>query len=146
VLPGLLVQAVGLTIAVAPLTDLVMTAVEPEHAGKASGVNNAAARLAGLLAVAAMSLVFAARFDGALDRRLAAAGPAAAAARPARGQALAVQPAASGPLADAERGAFEDAYRDVLLLAAACALAGGAVAWITIGRSRPSAKAGSSLS
>jgi EmrB/QacA subfamily drug resistance transporter len=134
VLPGVLVLAVGLTLSVAPLTDTVMASVAPEHAGKASGINNAAARLAGLLAVAAMSLVFAAWFDSALDGRLADAGVAAT-ARPPRGQALAVQPlAARGPLRTAEQGAFEDAYRAVMLLAAGCALAGGAAAWLTIGR------------
>ena len=133
VLPGVLALAVGMTIAVAPLTDAVMTAVEPAHAGKASGINNAAARLAGLLAIAVMSLIFAASFDTALSRRLASTG-ATASARPARGQALAVQPQSAGPLAEAERAALEDAYRTVLLLAAACALAGGAAAYVTIGR------------
>ena len=134
VLPGVLVLAVGMTIAVAPLTDTVMTAVEPAHAGKASGINNAAARLAGLLAVAAMSLVFAARFDAAVTRRLATAGVPAATS-PQKGQALAVQPqAGDSPLARAERAAIEDAFRTALLLAAACALAGGAAAYVTISR------------
>src|SRR5581483_9106606 len=73
--PGLLVVAIGMTIAVAPLTDTVIASVEPEHAGKASGINNAAARLAGLLAVATLSLVFAARFDQGLDARVGPAAP-----------------------------------------------------------------------
>jgi EmrB/QacA subfamily drug resistance transporter len=132
VLPGVLVLAVGLTVAVAPLTDTVMTSVAPEHAGKASGINNAAARLAGLLAVAALTLVFAASFDGALDGRWGGGEPPG---RPARGQALAVRPqAAQGSLAEAERSALEAAYRTVMLLAAGCALAGGAAAWLTIRR------------
>jgi EmrB/QacA subfamily drug resistance transporter len=132
VLPGVLVMAIGMTIAVAPLTDTVMDSVAAEHAGKASGINNAAARLAGLLAVAVLSLVFAARFDHCLDSRL---GPGELTGRPARGQALAVQPAnAPGRLGEAERQALTDAYRTVLLLAAACALAGGGAAWVTIGR------------
>jgi EmrB/QacA subfamily drug resistance transporter len=53
-LPGVLLLGVGLSTAVAPLTMAVLDAAPPEHAGIASGVNNAVARLAGLLGVAAI--------------------------------------------------------------------------------------------
>jgi hypothetical protein len=52
VLPGVLVFGLGLAILVAPLTAAVLAAAPREHAGAASGVNNAVARTAGLLAVA----------------------------------------------------------------------------------------------
>jgi len=54
VLPGALVFAVGLAITVAPLTGAVLQAVDTSYAGIASGVNNAVARLASLLGVAAV--------------------------------------------------------------------------------------------
>jgi len=54
VLPGALVFAVGLAVTVAPLTQAVLAAVDASYAGVASGVNNAVARLAGLLGVAAV--------------------------------------------------------------------------------------------
>jgi EmrB/QacA subfamily drug resistance transporter len=54
VLPAVAVFGVGLTITVAPLTAAVLAAVSENHAGAASGVNNAIARLAGLLAVAVL--------------------------------------------------------------------------------------------
>lgn len=54
VLPGVLVLSVGMTLIVAPLTAGVLAAVEPGNAGVASGVNNAVARVASLLAVAAL--------------------------------------------------------------------------------------------
>lgn len=52
VLPGVLVFALGMSITVAPLSVTVLGAAGPERAGIASAVNNAVARVAGLLAVA----------------------------------------------------------------------------------------------
>ncbi|WP_035845182.1 MFS transporter [Kitasatospora azatica] len=57
VLPAAVVFGVGLTLLVAPLTATVLAAVDVRRAGIASGVNNAAARAAGLLAVAALPLL-----------------------------------------------------------------------------------------
>jgi EmrB/QacA subfamily drug resistance transporter len=57
VLPGVVVFGIGLALTVAPLTSAVLAAVPDEHAGLASGVNNAISRLAGLLAVAVLPLV-----------------------------------------------------------------------------------------
>jgi len=54
VLPGAIVFGLGVTALVAPLTATVLAAVDANHAGIASGVNNAVARLAGLLAVAVL--------------------------------------------------------------------------------------------
>jgi EmrB/QacA subfamily drug resistance transporter len=62
VLPAVLVFGIGMTCTVAPLTATVLAAVSPGHAGVASGVNNAVARIAGLLAIAAVGAVVSAAF------------------------------------------------------------------------------------
>lgn len=56
VLPAAVVFGVGLAAFVAPLTSVALGALGEERAGLASGVNNAVARLAGLLAVAGLPL------------------------------------------------------------------------------------------
>ena len=57
VLPGVVVFGLGLSLTVTPLTSAALAAVERRHAGIASGVNNAVARVAGLLAVALLPVV-----------------------------------------------------------------------------------------
>jgi EmrB/QacA subfamily drug resistance transporter len=54
VLPGIVVFGLGLTLVVAPVTATVLAAADARHSGIASGVNNAVARVAGLLAVAVL--------------------------------------------------------------------------------------------
>jgi len=69
VLPGLLVFALGLSMTVAPLTAAVLSGMETQ-AGIASGVNNAIARVAGLLGTAAVGAAVATSFGSSLDRQL----------------------------------------------------------------------------
>jgi hypothetical protein len=62
-LPGLLVFGLGLSITVAPLTSTVLADADESNAGIASGVNNAIARVAGLVAIAAVGAVVASSFE-----------------------------------------------------------------------------------
>jgi EmrB/QacA subfamily drug resistance transporter len=71
VLPGILVFSLGLSMTVAPLTAAVLAGVDTGQAGIASAVNNAVARVAGLLGTAAVGAAVAASFVSGLNANLA---------------------------------------------------------------------------
>lgn len=56
ILPGVLLFGAGLTLLVTPLTVTVMRSVDEKHSGIASGINNAIARIAGLIVVALLGI------------------------------------------------------------------------------------------
>jgi len=73
VLPAVTVMALGMTCAAAPLTSAVLSSVDARHTGSASGLNSALARAGGLLVIALMGAVLAARGQALMDAfRLAA--------------------------------------------------------------------------
>jgi EmrB/QacA subfamily drug resistance transporter len=57
VLPGILVFSAGMCLVVTPITATALGAVDASHAGLASGVNNAVARIGGLIAVAVLPVI-----------------------------------------------------------------------------------------
>jgi len=72
ILPALLVFSVGLAMTVAPLTAAVLADVPEDHAGIGSAINNAIARVAGLLGTSALGAVVAAQFAAGIHQRLPA--------------------------------------------------------------------------
>ncbi|MBL3668998.1 MFS transporter [Streptomyces sp. M2CJ-2] len=102
VLPALLVLGLGMVTLVAPLTATVLAAVDTARAGLASGINNAAARAAGLVAVAALPLLV-----------------------------------GMGPEAYREPDAFNDAFRQAMVLCAGVLVVGSALAFATVRRPAP---------
>jgi EmrB/QacA subfamily drug resistance transporter len=127
IFPGIIVLGVGMGITVAPLTTAVMASVDAHHAGLASGVNNAVTRAAGLVAIAAMGVVLASKFDAALPESV----------RDALGAdrtklAGAIDPSMSEATKSSIRDAFMAGFRTVMFVCAALAAAGGVVAGIFV--------------
>jgi len=68
--PAVLVLGFGMTVTVAPLTTVVMNSVDQERVGTASGINNAVARVAGVLAIAVLGIVMVTAFSSHLNQNL----------------------------------------------------------------------------
>src|SRR5712671_951429 len=68
--PAFLVLGFGMAVTVAPLTTVVMSSAGEEHFGAASGVNNAVARVAGVLAIAVFGIVVVKAFSSRLEQSL----------------------------------------------------------------------------
>ncbi len=136
VLPASVLFGLGLAITVAPLTATVLQAADRRHAGVASGVNNAIARIAGLVAIAAVGAVVSAQFTAAVDDRLAGArlDPAARAyVSEARERPLTVPDGDVGaPVRAAVRDAGVEAFRAGMVLSALLMAGGGILAAIGI--------------
>jgi EmrB/QacA subfamily drug resistance transporter len=70
IFPAAILLGLGMAVTVAPLTTTVMAAVPSDHSGVASGINNAVARVAGLLAIAVFGVILVRRFDAQIGPRL----------------------------------------------------------------------------
>ena len=68
--PAFVVLGFGLAVTVAPLTTVVMSSVDAKHVGAASGVNNAVARVAGVLSIAVLGIVMVKSFGSRLEQTL----------------------------------------------------------------------------
>jgi EmrB/QacA subfamily drug resistance transporter len=128
--PALVVFSLGLACTVAPLTATVLSDAEESNAGIASGVNNAIARVAGLIAIAAVGAVISASFSAGLHQRLAGvtlSRQAQAALAQVRGQTLArVAPARGGiAVAEAVQSASVHAFHVAMGISASLVALGG---------------------
>jgi EmrB/QacA subfamily drug resistance transporter len=140
-LPALLVFAVGLAMTVAPLTAAVLAGVEENQAGIASGVNNAIARVAGLLGTTAVGAIIAAQFGASLEAKLhgvpldpAARSVIAQAKRLPLGrpQVRGLPPAQARAVIRAANDASLNSFRVGMGIAAALVAIGGTVAAVGI--------------
>jgi EmrB/QacA subfamily drug resistance transporter len=141
-LPPLLLLGLGMAVTVAPLTSAVMGSVGTEFSGTASGVNNAVSRAAGLIALAAFTLLLLGQFRGDLSNRLQAAKlpPAAQSAMLAQSARLAqipipknLSPAQKTAASGAVKQAFASSFRSVCWWSGVLAVLGGLVGFLSLG-------------
>jgi EmrB/QacA subfamily drug resistance transporter len=69
--PAIIILGFGMAVTVAPLTTVVMNSVGQDRVGTASGINNAVARVAGVLAIAVLGIVMVKAFSSRLNQSLA---------------------------------------------------------------------------
>jgi EmrB/QacA subfamily drug resistance transporter len=132
--PIVLLQGLGMAIAVAPLTTVVMASVPSSHAGVAAGINNAVSRTGGLIAIAVVGVLAVAAFGAQLDRAVSGLGLApdalqALQAERTRLASMEVPPELAADTAAAVQRAIAEAFvasfHVVQIVCAALALAAG---------------------
>jgi EmrB/QacA subfamily drug resistance transporter len=149
--PAVVVLGFGMAVTVAPLTTVVMNSVDRSRAGTASGINNAVARVASVLAIAVLGIVMVKVFASQLNPHLAhlklppgvlgelqANETKLAGLQVPAGLAPSVGSAISGSIQEA----FVFGFRVVILICAALSLGSAAVAWSLILKDGEQAPAG----
>jgi EmrB/QacA subfamily drug resistance transporter len=145
--PPVVVLGLGMAISVAPLTTTVMGSVAENHAGIASGVNNAVARTASLIAIAVLGIVMLHVFTRTLDERAAQSNLPVAVSRSLEFQRTKLaaidipqdqDPATRQLTIHVIHESFVFGFRTVMAIGAALAIASAATALIFIenGRTR----------
>ena len=139
--PAFVVLGLGMAISIAPLTTVVMDSVEQERVGIASGINNAVARVAGVLAIAVLGIVMVAAFAHSLRGSLASLNLKADVVHELESNVSrlgdlhappGVDPQAAATIRATVVEAFVFGFRVIMLLCALLAVASAAVAWLKI--------------
>jgi EmrB/QacA subfamily drug resistance transporter len=141
--PAIVVLGFGMAVTVAPLTTVVMDSVSEDRVGTASGINNAVARVASVLAIAVLGIVMVKAFASQLNSSLAhlmmppgvldelRANETKLAALPIPSYlSTSIKAAINGSI----REAFVFAFRVVMLICAGLSLGSAAIAWSRIPR------------
>jgi EmrB/QacA subfamily drug resistance transporter len=140
-LPGLLVFSLGLAMTVAPLTATVLADADEKNAGIASGTNNAIARVASLIAIAAVGALIASSFGSSLRDDLGATANRPEVSRAideaekqplARVSAEEAPPAVRARLEQASQDASIHAFRTAIAIATALVALGGLLGLVGI--------------
>jgi len=147
--PAFVVLGLGMAISVAPLTTVVMNSVGPERAGTASGINNAVARVASVLAVAVLGAVMVAAFTYSLRNSVAGLNLNADIVHELESNVARLgsldapsnaDPQIAVTIRSAIAGAFVFGFRLIMVLCSVLAIASAVVAW----RRMPSGNAANS--
>lgn len=143
--PAVIVLGFGMAITVAPLTTVVMNSVAEDRVGAASGINNAVARVASVLAIAVLGVVMVNAFSSRLNRRLVQLSPPPAILEAVRSNEIQlaglpipsdVSPDMEVAIQESVAEAFVFGFRIVMVICAGLAVASSAVAWFLDPRER----------
>jgi Major Facilitator Superfamily len=141
VFPAMTILGFGMAITVAPLTTDVMNSVAQDRVGAASGINNAVARVAGVLGIAILGIGMVLAFRAHLDRSLNYLSLSSGLIKEIHAQETRLadlQPPGSldastrAAVTDSIRKAFVFGFRIVMMICAALSLASAVVAWFMI--------------
>jgi EmrB/QacA subfamily drug resistance transporter len=139
--PAVVTLGFGMAISIAPLTTTVMSAVEEQHSGLASGINNSAARVAGLLSIAMLGIIVLHVFNGSLANRLDTLQipPEARHIIDEQNMKLAaielphnISGELKGALQKSISESFHASFRIIMLITSGLALGSAVIAWLTI--------------
>ena len=138
---AIVVLGFGMAITVAPLTTVVMNSVDRDRIGAASGINNAVARVAGVLAIAVLGIVMVNAFSARLDSRLANFSLAAGTLHDIQAGEIklaglqlpaSLDPRTGAAIRESVQEAFVFGFRIIMLICAGLSVASTAVAWLLI--------------
>ncbi len=139
--PGVVVLGVGMGITVAPLTTAVMNAVATDLAGTASGINNAVARTAGVLAIAVVGAIALILFANAMQAHTGSIPMPDQARQVLAGEAAQLgaatvppdmPPASAGAVATGIKQAFVDTFNGVMWICTALSWLAAAMAAVLV--------------
>jgi MFS family permease len=144
-LPAIVALGLGMAVTVAPLTTVVMNSVSQDRVGTASGINNAVARIAAVLAIAVLGMVMVTAFSSRLDDSLDHQSLAPDVIKQVRADAIKLAglhvPGTldSGTRTAIQRSvqeAFVFAFRIIMFICGGLAIVSAAIAWRMIGQSQ----------
>jgi len=136
--PAFVVLGLGMATSVAPLTTVVMNSVDQQRAGVASGINNAVARVAGVLAVAVLGATMVAVFSHALQHSVASLNLNAELVHELQSNATRLgglgpsantDPQTAAAIRSVVSESFVFGFRVIMLLCAALAIGSAAISW-----------------
>lgn len=144
--PAVVVLGLGMTVTVAPLTTVVMNSVDQDRVGTASGINNAVARVAGVLAIAVLGIVMVNAFGSRLSQSLARFVLPLDVLQKIQADEIklaglqlpaGLNPSTRTAIKETIGEAFAFGFRIVMLICAGLSVAGAGVTWLMIPRLQP---------
>jgi EmrB/QacA subfamily drug resistance transporter len=143
--PAVCVLGFGMAVTVAPLTTVVMNSVGQDRVGAASGINNAVARVAGVLAIAVLGIVMVSAFSSRLNQQLDKSSLPNNALEEIHTNEIklsgmpipaGLDPATGASIKRSLSQAFVYGFRVIMFICAGLSMASAATAWVMIGDNR----------